>query len=47
MQVFSPDTSPLIPYLLLPDGQHTVAEYILSRGQLPALASENITVSKE
>lgn len=50
MQVFSPDTSPLIPYLLVPgaDGQqYTIAELVTRRGELPALASENITVSKE
>lgn len=50
MQVFSPDTSPLIPYLLVPgaDGQqHTVAEYILSRGKLPMLAAPSITVERE
>ena len=49
MQVFSPDTSPLIPYLLVPgaDGQqHTVAEYILSRGNLPMLAAPEITVER-
>lgn len=46
MQVFSPDTSPLIPYLLV-DGQHTVADYILSKGQLPLLAAPVITVEKE
>lgn len=46
MQVFSPDTSPLIPYLLV-DGQHTVADYILSKGQLPMLAAPVITVEKE
>lgn len=49
MQVFSPDTSPLIPYLLVPGAggqQYTVAEYILSRGNLPLLSAESITVEK-
>jgi len=41
LQVFSPDTSPLIPYLLMPggDGQQTVAEYILKLDRLPELAA--------
>lgn len=50
MQVFSPDTSPLIPYLLAPgaDGQlHTIAELVTRQGELPALASESIVISKE
>lgn len=50
MQVFSPDTSPLIPYLLVKgaDGQdYTLADLVMSRGQLPMLASQSVTVERE
>lgn len=50
MQVFSPDTSPLIPYLLVRgnDGRdYTLADLVLNKGQLPALASQSVTVERE
>lgn len=49
-QVFSPDASPLVPFLLVTgsDGQEvTVAELITRQRQLPAPAAPKISVSKE
>lgn len=47
MQVFSPDTSPLVPYLLVPgvDGQqYTIAELVMRRGELPMLPKPEIRI---
>ena len=49
MQVFSPDTSPLIPYLLVSgaDGhQYTVADLVMRRGEVPMLAAPTISVEQ-
>lgn len=49
-QVFSPDASPLVPFLLVTgsDGEEiTVAELITRQRQLPAPAKPTIVVSKE
>lgn len=49
-QVFSPDASPLVPFLLVTgsDGQEvTVAELITRQRQLPAPAVPKISVSKD
>lgn len=37
LQIFSSNTSPLLPHLLLPDGKTTLAEYIVTQGRLPML----------
>lgn len=36
-QVFNPGHEPLIPHLLLPDGETTIAEYVIQSGKLPLL----------
>ena len=41
MKVFAPGTSVLLPHLLLPDGETTIADFIISHGQLPQLAPSN------
>jgi hypothetical protein len=51
MKVFAPGTSPLLPHLLLPggNGKITIADYIMSHGNLPELAppkSERITIEE-
>lgn len=46
MQVFSPDTSPLMPYLLV-DGKRTIAEYVLSGAPLALPSQVNVELIEE
>lgn len=45
-RVFAPGNSPLLPHMLLPDGETTIAEYIAQQQMLPMLSeySEEVTV---
>jgi hypothetical protein len=46
MQVFSPDTSPLMPYLLV-DGKRTIAEYVLSGAPLALPSQVNVELIED
>lgn len=39
MKIFAPGSDPLLPHLLLPDGETTIADYIISQGGLPEIAA--------
>lgn len=46
-RVFAPGHSPLLPHMLLPDGETTIAEYIMQQQMLPILAEKSgITINK-
>ncbi len=40
-RVFAPGHSPLLPHMLLPDGETTIAEYIAQQQMLPMLAPQS------
>ena len=40
-RVFAPGHSPLLPHMLLPDGETTIAEYIVQQQMLPMLSKHS------